>query len=62
MLEILKFIFSSLWTWLGTAILLGMVVSGVVKVVQIAALASIGKSVGSKAAAHAIRDVDRDDD
>jgi hypothetical protein len=29
MLEILKFIFSSFWIWLGTAILLGVIAGGI---------------------------------
>jgi hypothetical protein len=30
MLEVLQFIFSSFWVWLGTVILLGIVAQGVV--------------------------------
>lgn len=35
MLEVLQFIFSSFWVWLGTMFLLSMVVQGIVKIVFI---------------------------
>lgn len=35
MLEILKFIFSSFWIWLGTVILLGVAVDGFRKIINI---------------------------
>ena len=37
MLEILHFVFSSFWTWAGTAILLGIVTDGVTRAVTILA-------------------------
>lgn len=35
MLEILQFIFSSFWIWLGTLLLLGVIVKGIIAVIAI---------------------------
>lgn len=34
-MEVLKFIFSSFWVWLGTAILLETIVSGVIEIFKL---------------------------
>ena len=35
MLEVMKFIFSSFWVWLGTAILLGIIANGIGRFIHI---------------------------
>ena len=35
MLEIIKFIFSSFWIWLGTVIILGIIFGGIYDVIKI---------------------------
>lgn len=35
MLEVMQFVFSSFWVWLGTAILLGIVSDGVTRLVAL---------------------------
>lgn len=43
MMEVLRFVFSSFWVWLGTAVLLGMVCVSVSDVLRAAVLVLIGK-------------------
>ena len=43
MMDVLRFVFSSFWVWLGTAVLLGMVCAAVSDVFRAALLAVIGR-------------------